>query len=100
MIETREFSPGTIDTKTLRSLLAAIGDVSKIPTGLQVKPASFASTTTISYAGKTSGDLQSIPQEESGVDQALLQESKDLYSFVQAILKQLKINNMSVSSDQ
>jgi len=100
MVETREFPPGTIDTKTLLCLLTAIGDVSAIPTALCAKPVSFATTTTISYAGKTSGDLQSIPQQASGGDQALLQESKDLYGFVQTMLSQLKINDMRVSSTQ
>jgi len=91
LVETRNFPPGTIDTKPLRSLLTEIGDVSKIPTVFMVKPVSFATTTTISYAGKTSGDLQCIPQQLPGGDQTLLKESQDLYRLVQTIVSQLKI---------
>jgi len=94
MVETRQYPAGTIDTKTLLALLREIGDVSRIPTGPCAKSASFGTTTQISYAGKTSGDLQSIPQQATGVDPALLQASKNLYSFVQTIPSQLKINVM------
>jgi len=99
IVARRKFPPGTIDTKTLLSLLTEIGDVSTIPTGFCVKPVSFATTTTISYAGKTSGDLQSIPQYASGGDQALLQASKDLDRFVQTTLSQLRTNDMRLHFD-
>ena len=56
----QRFRPGTIDTKTLRRLLTAIGDVNRIPTGDCLKSASFGTRTQITYAGKTSGDLQCI----------------------------------------
>jgi|SRR5208337_924670 len=82
LAEKQEFPAGTIDTKSLLSLLTQIGDVSKIPT----------ETTEISYAGKTSGNLQSIQRQASGGDQALLQASEDLAKFLQATLNQLKIS--------
>jgi hypothetical protein len=89
---TQEFPPGAIDTKTLRRLLTEIGDVSKIPIGGCAKSASFGTRTQLTYASKTSGDLQCIRQQASDVDQATLQASQDLGRFVQSTLGQLKIN--------
>jgi hypothetical protein len=89
----QQFPPGTIDTKMLRRLLTAVGNVSRIPTGACAKSASFGTRTQISYAGKTSGDLQCIRQQASDGDQAPLQASEDLGKFVQATLGQLKTNN-------
>jgi len=96
----QQFPPGTIDTKTLRRLLTAIGDVSSIPTGRCAKSVSFGTTTQISYAGKTSGDLQCFRQQASGGDQALQRASEDLGRFVRATLSQLKIDARRVSSSQ
>ena len=96
----QQFPPGTIDTKTLRRLLAEIGDVSGIPTGGCAKSISFGTRTQITYAGKTSGDLQCIRQQASSGDQAPLQASEDLSRFVQTTLSQLKINNRRTSSNQ
>ena len=81
MVSIREFPAGTINTKRLLSLLTEIGDVSRIPTG----------TTEISYAGKTSGNLQSILQQASGGDESLLRASKALARFVRKTLDQLKL---------
>jgi hypothetical protein len=64
----KQFPPGTIDTKTLRRLLTQIGDVSRIPTGRCGKSVSFGTSTQIAYAGKTSGDLQCIQQQASDGD--------------------------------
>jgi hypothetical protein len=97
---TQAFPPGTIDTKTLRRLLTAIGDVSKIPAGSCPKSVSFGTRTQIAYAGKTSGDLQCIGQQAPSGDQARLQASEDLGKFVQATLSELKINDRRVSSNQ
>ena len=89
----QQFPPGTIDTKTLQSLLTAVGDVSKIPTtGFRSKPASFATTTKISYEGNTSGDLQCFPQNGVGGDPAQLQADGNLVKFVETTLQQLKIS--------
>ena len=96
----QQFPPGTIDTKTLRRLLAEIGDVSGIPTGGCAKSISFGTRTQITHAGKTSGDLQCIRRQASSGDQAPLQASEDLSRFVQTTLSQLKINNRRTSSNQ
>ena len=100
MVERREFPPGSIDTKTLRSLLTAIGDVSKIPTAFCPKPVSLGTTTTISYEGKTSGDLQCVQQQASGGDPALLQASQDLAKSVLTTRNQLKIDARRVIPNQ
>jgi len=94
----QQFPPGTINTKTLRRLLAEIGDVGKIPTGSCAKSASFGTRTQITYAGKTSGDLQCVRQQASGGDEAPLQASKKLSKFVQTTLSQLKVNDRRISS--
>jgi hypothetical protein len=96
----QQFPPGAIDTKTLRRLLTEIGDVSKIRTGGCAKSVSFGTRTQITYASKTSGDLQCIRQQASDGDQALLQASGDLGRFVQTTLGQLKINDRHIGSDQ
>ncbi|HXJ96538.1 MAG TPA: hypothetical protein VMT20_27180 [Terriglobia bacterium] len=86
----QQFPAGSIDTKTLRNLLTEIGDVSKIPSGGCVKSVSFGTRTEITYAGKTSGDLQCIRQEPSGGTQA--QADEELGRFVRTTLGQLKID--------
>jgi hypothetical protein len=96
----QQFPPGTIDTKTLRRLLTEVGDVSRIPTGSCAKSASFGTRTQITYAGKTSGDLQCIRQQASDGDQAPLHASEDLSRFVQTTLTQLKISDRRNSSNQ
>ena len=96
----QQFPPGTIDTKTLRLLLTEIGNVSKIPTGGCMKSVSFGTRTQITYANKTSGDLQCIRKQASDVDQPLLKTSQDLGKFVQTILGQLKINDRRIGSNQ
>jgi hypothetical protein len=96
----QQFPPGTIDTKTLQRLLTEIGDVSKIPTGGCAKSVSFGTRTQITYAGKTSGDLQCIRRKASGGDQGPPQASEDLGRFVQSTLSQLKINDRRTSSNQ
>jgi hypothetical protein len=88
----QQFPAGAIDTKTLHSLLTEIGDVSKISTGACAKSVSFGTRTEITYAGKTSGDLQCIRQEPSEGHQATLQAEEDLARFVQTTLGQLKID--------
>ncbi len=85
------FPSGTIDTTTLRRLLNAIGDVSQIPTEARMKSASFGTRTQIEYAAKTSGDLQSVPQQTFETDSAQMRASQELRKFVEAVLSQLKI---------
>ncbi len=96
----QQFPHGTIDTKTLRRLLTEIGDVSRIPTGSCAKSVSFGTRTQISYASKTSGDLQCIRAQASEADQAPLKASQDLGRFVQTTLGQLKINDRRIGSNQ
>ena len=96
----QQFPPGAIDTKTLRRLLTEIGDVSKIPTGGCAKSVSFGTRTQITYASKTSGDLQCIRQQAANGDQAPQQASEDLGRFVQTTLGQLKINDRRIGSNQ
>jgi hypothetical protein len=96
----REYPAGTIATDKLQRLLAAIGDVSKIPIGACMKSASFGTTTEISYAGKVSGNLQCVPHQASGGDEALLQSSEDLAALVRAIQHQLKLDIRRVGPNQ
>jgi len=96
----QQFPSGAIDTKTLRRPLIEFGDVSKIPTGGCAKSVSFGTRTQITYASKTSGDLQCIRQQASDGDQAPLQASEDLGRFVQKTLGQLKINDRRIGSNQ
>jgi hypothetical protein len=96
----QQFPPGAIDTKTLRHLLTEIGDVSKIPTGGCAKSVSFGTRTQITYASKTSGDLQCIRKQASNGDQVPQPASEDLGRFVQATLGQLKINDRRIGSNQ
>ena len=96
----QQFPPGAIDAKTLRRLLTEIGDVSMIPTGGCAKSVSFGTRTQITYASKTSGDLQCIRQQASDADQATLKTSEDLGRFVQTILGQLKINDRRIGPNQ
>lgn len=95
----QQFPPGTIDTKALRRLLTKVGDVSRIPTGNCVKSVSFGTRTQISYAGRSSGDLQCIRPQASASDPALLQASQELSRFVQATLGQLRIHSMRLGSN-
>lgn len=96
----QQFPPGTIDTATLQRLLTEVGDVAKIPTGTCPKSVSFGMRTQITYAGKTSPDLQCIRAQAANPDGAPLQASVDLGRFVQATLAQLKINTRRVYSIQ
>jgi hypothetical protein len=55
--------------------LGAVGDVSTIPTGHCIKSASFGTTTTVTAAGKTSGDLQCL-QNPTAAETALANDCK------------------------
>jgi hypothetical protein len=93
LVTKQDFPAGTIDAKPLQDLLKEIGDVSTIPIGFCPKPVSFATTTKITYANKTSGDLQCVQQSAPGGDQTLLHESEHLARIVLAILVQLKFDD-------
>ena len=96
----QEFPPGAIDTKTLRRLLTEIGDVSKIPTGGCAKSVSFGTHTQITYASKTSGDLQCVRPQATDGAQVAQQASEELGRFMKTTLGQLKINDRRIGSNQ
>jgi hypothetical protein len=89
----QSFPEKTINTERLKELLAGIGDVSRIPTGNCPKSVSFGTRTTISYAGKTSGDLQCLRAPMATVDSVPIDAAQSLKECVQAIVSQLKIND-------
>ncbi len=93
----QQFPPGTVDAATLRRLLDRIVDVSKIPTGFCPKSVSFGTRTTITYAGKTSGDLQCVRPRPSTANAAPLAASEDLGTFVHETLARLRINDRNFS---
>jgi hypothetical protein len=84
---------GTVDVTRLRSLLAQIGDVSRLPTGHCPKSVSFGTTTAISYAGKTSGDLQCLREAAQPGASVPMETAQELKQCVQAILGELKVND-------
>ena len=54
----------------------------------------------VTYAGKTSGDLQCIRQQASNFDEAPLQASEAVGRFEQTTLARLKINDRGIGSKQ
>src|SRR2546430_220369 len=56
----KTFPAGTFNIAQLKNLLTQIGDVSAIPGHGCIKSISFGSTTTITYQGKTSGDVSCL----------------------------------------
>ena len=56
----KTFPAGTFNVAQLKNLLTQIGDVSAIPDHGCIKSISFGSTTTITYLGKTSGDISCL----------------------------------------
>ena len=83
---TKSFAAGTADAQTLKNLLGQIPDISLVTTGICAKYASFGSETTITYNGKTSGDIScAIP---NGSPQPVL----DLSKFINNLELKLQIN--------
>ncbi len=62
--EDKAYAAGTFNSNQLESLLTQIDDVSSIPDHGCLKSASFGSKTTISYNGKTSGDLSCLSERD------------------------------------
>ena len=60
----KTFPAGTFKVAQLKNLLAQIGDVSAIPDHGCIKSISFGSTTTITYLGKTSGDISCLSKAD------------------------------------
>jgi hypothetical protein len=55
---TKNFKPGSVDAKTLKTLLQNVGDVSQLTSSQPcIKSASFGTVTLITYNGKTSQDI-------------------------------------------
>jgi hypothetical protein len=75
----KTFSAGSPEGTAFLSDLAAVGDVSAIPTGACAKSVSFGTVTTISAGGKTSGDLQCL-EDPSAADTALVAAGNALTS--------------------
>jgi hypothetical protein len=59
------FPAGTFASHKLAALLTKIKDVSAIPDHGCLKSVSFGSTTTITFQGKTSGDLSCLSNEDT-----------------------------------
>jgi hypothetical protein len=56
----QSYPPGSPEVNAFLSDLAALGDVSAIPTGKCPKSVSFGTTTTVTVGAATSGDLQCL----------------------------------------
>ena len=63
----RTFPAGTFESNQLENVLTQIKDVGTIPNRDCLKSVSFGSTTTITYQGKTSGDLSCLSNEDPKV---------------------------------
>jgi hypothetical protein len=92
----QNFPPGTVDVARLQSLLAAIGDVSTLPTGRCAKSASFGTETRIVYEDKTSGDLQCIRGTAGGEPASRMRAAEQLSDFIREMLRSLNINTRRV----
>jgi hypothetical protein len=76
----RTFPAGTFDTTKLTDLLHQIQDVSTVPNHGCLKSISFGTTTTITYNGKTSGDISCLTNEDGqlfGQLRTIVQEAYD-----------------------
>ena len=60
----KTFAAGTFESSQLANILTQIKDVGTIPNHDCLKSASFGSTTTITYQGKTSGDISCLSNED------------------------------------
>ena len=75
----RHFPAHTFSTTRLEDLLARIGEADTIPNHNCVKSVSFGSTTTLTYNGKTSGDLSCISSEDTSLHQQIAREALQMY---------------------
>lgn len=80
--EDKTFPAGTFDISQLEKTLAQIADVSTIPNHNCVKSVSFGSTTTITYQGKTSGDLSCLSNADAQIFLDLKHLVEGLYSHI------------------
>ena len=80
----KTFPVGTFPSAQLQTILTQIKDMRTIPNHGCIKSISFGSTTTITYQGKTSGDLSCL----SSTDPKIFQDLRDLVqSFYARIYK-------------
>ncbi len=79
-VQDRAFPSGTFDNIRLASLLAEIKDVSLIPDHNCIKSVSFGSTTTITYKGRTSGDLSCLSHQDGNLFMDLRSLVENLYT--------------------
>lgn len=76
----KTFPPGTFDIAQLQHLLVQIGDVSAIPDHECLKSISFGSTTTITFEGKTSGDVSCLSNADQQTYLDVKKEVQRLYA--------------------
>ncbi|MDQ2715948.1 MAG: hypothetical protein M3Z08_13660 [Chloroflexota bacterium] len=79
-VTNKAFSAHTFDTGQLEQMLNEVGSVDKIPNHGCLKSMSFGSTTTITYQGKTSGDVSCISQADEKIHQDIAHLVLHLYS--------------------
>ena len=76
----KTFPAGTFNVAQLENLLTQIGDVSAIPDHGCIKSISFGSTTTITYLGKTSGDISCLTNADLKIYLDTKEEVEALYT--------------------
>ena len=76
----KTFPAGTFKVAQLKNLLAQIGDVSAIPDHGCIKSISFGSTTTITYLGKTSGDISCLSNADLKIYLDVKEQVEALYT--------------------
>jgi hypothetical protein len=75
----KTFPVGTFSLIQLQSTLTQIGNVSAIPNYGCLKSISFGSTTTITYQGKTSGDVSCLSRADASIYLTLKTEVNGIY---------------------
>ena len=76
----KTFPAGTFNIAQLKNLLTQIGDVSAIPDHGCIKSISFGSTTTITYQGKTSGDISCLSNADLKIYLDVKEQVEALYT--------------------
>jgi len=76
----KTFAAGTFKVAQLKNLLTQIGDVSAIPDHGCIKSISFGSTTTITYLGKTSGDISCLSNADLKIYLDVKEQVEALYT--------------------
>ena len=75
----KTFPRGTFDVSQLAHILVQIGNVETIPEHHCIKSVSFGSVTTITYQGKTSGDMSCRSNEDPQIYQDLANQVMAIY---------------------